>query len=250
MEVIISIIIFIFGTCLGSFYACIGYRIPNKISTIKPSSFCPNCKEPLKWYMNIPLFSFIYLKGRCHYCKEKINKLYFITELLTGLLFMISYIYFGFTYHFYIILILISVLAVTLNTDMRYYYISDRVIVLSILGEFLVYFYYLTGKEITYQIISALVLFGIMYSIKLLGDKIFKRESLGGGDIKLMLLIGLTLGIIDGITSLFISSTLALIVSIIIMKKNKEGILPFGPFLLIGAIIMFIFSYNGLTIIL
>lgn len=249
MEVIINIIIFMFGICLGSFYACIGYRIPNDISTVKPNSFCPKCKEPLKWYMNIPLFSYLFLKGKCAYCKEKISIFYFLTELLTGVLFVSSHIYFGFGQNFFISIILISVLAVTINTDLKYYYISDRVIVLSILGELLIYLYYLNSKDIIYYIVSALVMFGIMFGIKILGDKAFKKESLGGGDIKLMLLVGLTLGIIDGITSLLISSIMALILSVVVMKKNKEGIVPFGPFLIIGTMIMYILSYNGMTII-
>jgi prepilin signal peptidase PulO-like enzyme (type II secretory pathway) len=249
MEILTYITIFILGTCLGSFYACIGYRIPNKISTVKPNSFCPNCKTPLKWYMNIPLFSFIYLKGKCAFCKEKISRLYIITELLTGILFTASYIYFGISKELFISLTLISVLAVTMITDLKYLYISDRVIVLSIIIELITYMIYLNKKDITYLIISAITMFGIMYAIKLLGDFVFKRESLGGGDIKLMLLVGLTLGIIDAVTSLLISSTLALIFSIIIMKKNEEKIVPFGPFLIIGTMIMFILSYNGINII-
>ena len=249
MNIIIYIFIFLIGICLGSFYACMGYRIPNKISTIKPSSHCPNCKEPLKWYMNIPLFSYIFLKGKCAYCKEKISLLYFITELLTGILFLISYIYFGLSLEYFKSIILISVLAVTINTDIKYYYISDRVIVISLISMLAIYFYYLDGKDITYYIVSAGVMFGIMLIIKLIGDKIFKRESLGGGDIKLMLLIGLTLGIIDAVTSLLISSLTALIFSLIIMKKNNDNIVPFGPFLIIGTIIMFILVYNGLTIV-
>lgn len=249
MEVVISIIIFMFGLCLGSFYACIGYRIPNDISTVSPGSFCPKCKEPLKWYMNIPLFSYIFLKGKCAYCKEKISLFYPLTELMTGILFTLSYILFGFGQNFLISIILISVLSVTINTDLKYYYISDRVIVLSILSEILIYLYYLNTKDLIYNIVSGLVMFGIMFSIKLIGDKVFKKESLGGGDIKLMLLVGLTLGIIDGITSLLISSVLALIFSILIMKKNKEGIIPFGPFLIIGTMIMYILSINGITIV-
>ena len=83
----IYVFIFITGVCLGSFYACIGYRIPNKISIVKPSSFCPNCKNSLKWYMNIPLLSYIFLKGKCAYCKEKISITYFLIELTTGILF-------------------------------------------------------------------------------------------------------------------------------------------------------------------
>lgn len=248
MEIFITIIIFMFGICLGSFYACIGYRIPNKISTIKPRSFCPNCNETLKWYMNIPVFSYIYLKGKCAYCQEKISKYYLFSELFTGILFSVSYLYFGINLEFFISLILISVLSITIVTDFKYYYISDRVILTSIILEIAIYLYYLNFKDGLYYIVSGIFMFLLMFTIKLIGDYIFKKESLGGGDIKLMSLIGLTLGIINGITSLLISSTLALIASLIILKKNEEHIVPFGPFIILGAIIMYILAYNGITI--
>lgn len=249
MEVLIYIMIFILGSCLGSFFACIGYRIPNKISTIKPGSFCPNCKKPLKWYMNIPLFSYIFLRGKCAYCKKKINITYFIIELFTGLMYLLSYIYFSLSLEFFIMIIIISALSVTIVTDFNYYYISDRVIIISLILELVVYIYYLSIKEIGYYLLSGIVLFLIMLTIKFFGDKIFKRESLGGGDVKLVALIGMSLGIINAITSLIISSVLALISSLVLMKKNEEKLIPFGPFLLIGTIIMYILAFNNLTII-
>lgn len=249
MEVLISIMIFLFGICLSSFYCCIGYRIPNKISTVKPSSFCPNCKTPLKWYMNIPLFSFIFLKGKCAFCKEKISKMYFIIELLGGILFLSSYLYFGLTKEFFIMIVLVSMLLVTIVTDFRYYYISDRVIVIGTILILGVYIYYLGLKETLFYVASGIIMFLLMWVIKLLGDKAFKKESLGGGDIKLMIPLGLSLGVIDAVTSLLISSSLALIASIVMLKKSEENIVPFGPFLLLGTIIMFILAYNGIGLL-
>ncbi len=249
IEVIKTIFVFIFGIIFGSFYACIGYRIPNKISIVSPHSFCPNCKKTLKWYMNIPLFSYIFLKGKCYYCHEKISPLYFITELLTGTLFALSYIYFKLSPSFFIMLTLISALSVTIVTDFKYYYISDRVIVISLIIIFLTHLQNYGITKTLYYVISALIMLIMMYLLKLVGDKIFKRESLGGGDIKLTLVIGLTLGLINGITSLMISSTLALTISLITLKNNKERIIPFGPFLIIGTIIMYILNYNGISII-
>ena len=249
MESLIIIMIFLLGICLGSFYCCIGYRIPNKISTIRPNSFCPKCKTPLKWYMNIPLFSYIFLKGKCAFCKEKISKMYFIIELFCGLLFLSSYIYFGISKNFFILIILSSALLVTIVTDFKYYYISDRVILLSSISVLITYIYYLNYKELFYYIISGISCFLLMWGIKLIGDKVFKKESLGGGDIKLMILIGLTLGIIDAITSLLISSSLALIMSIFMIKKSEENIVPFGPFLLIGTMVMYILSCNGISLV-
>ena len=249
MEVLISIMIFLFGICLGSFYCCIGYRIPNKISTVKPSSFCPNCKTPLKWYMNIPLFSFIFLKGKCAFCKEKISKMYFIIELLGGILFLSSYLYFGLTKEFFIMIVLVSMLLVTIVTDFKYYYISDRVIIIGTILILGIYIYYIGIKETSVYIASAIIMFLLMWVIKLLGDKAFKKESLGGGDIKLMIPLGLTLGLINAVTSLLISSSLALLASIIMLRKSEENIVPFGPFLLLGTIIMFILAYNGISLL-
>jgi len=249
MEVFISIMIFLFGICLGSFYCCIGYRIPNKISTVKPGSFCPNCKTPLKWYMNIPLFSFIFLKGKCAFCKEKISKMYFILELLGGLLFLASYLYFGLSKEFFIMIVLVSMLLVTIVTDFKYYYISDRVIIIGTILILGIYIYYIGIKETSVYIASAIIMFLLMWVIKLLGDKAFKKESLGGGDIKLMIPLGLTLGLINAVTSLLISSSLALLASIIMLRKSEENIVPFGPFLLLGTIIMFILAYNGISLL-
>lgn len=238
MNLLIKIMFFVLGACLGSFYACIGYRIPNKISTIKPSSYCPKCNKTLKWYMNIPLVSFIILKGKCAYCKEKISYTYFLIELLTASLFLGSYILFGINYNLIIILTLISALMITLVTDLNYFYISDRVIIISSLTVLITRLYCLPFKECLSYIISSLVLFIIMYIIKLLGDKILKRECLGGGDIKLMILIGLSLGIYHSLIALFIGSIIALIIAL--SFKGKEDMIPYGPFLLIGTIISFI----------
>ncbi len=242
MNLLIKIMFFILGACLGSFYACIGYRIPNKISTIKPSSYCPKCNKTLKWYMNIPLISFIILKGRCAYCKEKISITYFLIELLTASLFLGSYILFGFNYNLIIILILISALMITLVTDLNYFYISDRIIVISSLIILITWFYYLPFKECLSYILSAVILFVIMYLIKVIGDKVLKKECLGGGDIKLMIPIGLSLGIYYSLIALFIGSTMALIFTLSL--KSKEEMIPYGPFLLIGTIASFIIKVS------
>ena len=239
MKCILSLMIFIIGSCLGSFYGCMGYRIPNKINTIKPGSFCANCKKPLKWYMNIPLFSYIFLKGKCYYCKKKIGISNFLLELFTGLTFLLFYNMCGFTMNFFVLVVLVSVLAVTLISDICYYYISDRVIALGILSIYIIHFIFEKSNfKLLEFTITGIVMFVSMLCIKLLGDKIFKKESLGGGDIKLMGLMGLTLGsIITSFISLFISSLLALVYSLF---NRKNNIIPFGPFLIIGTIITYI----------
>lgn len=240
MELITKIMIFVLGSCLGSFYACIGYRIPNKISLTKPNSFCPNCKKEIKWYMNIPLLSYILLKGKCAYCKSKIDPLSFIIELLTGTFFLGSYIMFGLGENFIISVIIISALMVTIVSDFEYYYISDRVIFISAILTLITRVYFNGFAESIKYILSGTMLFLMMLGLKTIGDKVLKKECLGGGDIKLMLLIVITLGFYYSLVSIFIGSLIALICSLIIMKKKNNEEIPYGPFLLIGTLISFI----------
>lgn len=240
MEILISIFLFIIGICLGSFYGCVGYRIPNKISLTKPNSFCSNCNKPLKWYMNIPLFSFIFLKGKCYYCKSNIGIKYFLIELFTGISFVLSYLLCDISLNFFILIILISMISITIISDIDYYYISDRMIIISIISIYIVHLAYEKSNfdYLKYTIVG-LIMFFIMFLIKVLGDKVFKKESLGGGDIKLMGVVGLTFGsIVNSFISLFISCILALLS--ILFTKRKDNIIPFGPFILLGTLITYI----------
>lgn len=234
------ILMALLGAVLGSFYACMGYRIPNKISLIYPRSHCENCKKELKWYMNIPIFSYIFLKGKCAYCHKKINPLSFIVEVLTSVLFVCFYLRYAFSLHGIFAYILISVLSVTLISDINYYYISDRVIVISYILS-LISIIFQNKEELVYLLIGSVCSFVFFFLTKLIGDKVFKRESLGWGDVKLILLIGLCLGIFPTFVSIFLGSLLGLIFSIFDSSKRE---IPFGPFLLIGSLIVLYFYSN------
>lgn len=242
MQIITIIFITILGAIMGSFLGCMGYRIPNKIKTTYPSSFCESCHHPLKWYMNIPILSYIFLKGRCAYCKKPINFIYPFVEMVSALLFLCNYLMYDFTFNFWIATILTCALMVTIISDFLYYYISDRVLIISGISIIITLCVCLEMSEVFKHIIASALLFAIMYGLKLLGNYMFKKESLGDGDIKLMAIIALALGAINSFVALFIGSVVGLIFSFIISKKNKDGIIPFGPFLLIGAIITLYFS--------
>lgn len=237
MNYLIILLLFILGSVIGSFLGCMGYRIPNKIKTTHPSSFCENCKEKLKWYMNIPIISYIFLKGKCYYCHKPIGFIYFLSELICGILFVANYIIYGFSMNFFIGIILTCILIVTIVSDFKYYYISDRVIILGIISLLITMIIFESNEYVFKNIIYSIIMFGIMYLIKLIGNLIFKKESLGDGDIKLMGVIGLALGLVNGFVTLFLGSVIGLIYSFITIKNNKDGIIPFGPFLLIGSII-------------
>lgn len=240
MKILIVIFIGVLGAILGSFYACMGYRIPNKIPLTKPNSYCESCKKEIKWYMNIPVFSYLFLHGKCAYCKNKIDSLAFIVEIMVSFLFIIFYLKYGLTIKFFISVTLTSILAVTMVSDFRYYYVSDRVVILGLIS--LIVLAYFDKDFMYYKIISGIVMFLLMFLIKIIGDKSFKRESLGGGDVKLLGLIGLALGFYPTLISLVISCSMTLVYYFLSKQDEKE--IPFGPFLLIGALLVLYFIPN------
>ena len=242
MNILIMIWIMIIGAIMGSFLGCMGYRIPNKIKTTYPSSFCSSCKKPLKWYMNIPIISYIFLRGKCAYCKKKIGFIYFLCEILGLLLFGLNYYLFGFTLNFFLSTILTCVLIVTIVSDFKFFYISDRVLIISYILILVVKFIFLPYKTVLYDIGTSILLFLIMYGIKILGNNMFNRESLGDGDIKLMGVLALSLGLINSFIALFFAAVLGLVFSLIMMKRIKDGLIPFGPFLIMGSLLVIYFS--------
>lgn len=255
IEILIYVIIFIFGLVFGSFYNVVGYRLPNNKSIAYPASNCPKCKHKLRFYELIPVLSYIFLKGKCSKCKEKISIIYPIFEFITGLLFLLSYISFGFSMKFIIAITFISILIIITISDIRYYIIPDEVL---LIGIILVIFELLINSFINNidivngvfkPILNGVLSFALLYVFKLLGDFLFKKESLGGGDIKLLFLIGLTIGFDMSIVSIFLASFIALPLSIIGLVKNNTNVLPFGPYLSISSIIILL-SKIDLNIIL
>ena len=242
-----GILVFILGLVMGSFSACMGYRIPNKISTYKKRSFCPKCKKQLKWYMNIPIISYLFLKGKCAYCKEKISLVYPIVEITSAFLYLLAFeVYINSNdpniYAFLVAITLSTAFLITTVSDFIYYYISDRVVLISLIIIIALKYFFIGFDATLSSIIYAAALFALMIFIKFCGDRIFKKESLGGGDIKLMGLIGATLGFVPSLICLFISSIMGLIFSLFAHSDDKSHIIPFGPFLLISAIVCFYFS--------
>ena len=120
MEVYFTIIVFIFGTLLGSFYNVVGYRLPKGLSLIKPGSFCPKCNHSLKWYELIPVLSFMIQRGKCRECKCKISWFYPTIEFTTGILFMISYLIFGFSVEFFIACVIVTFFVIVIVSDTKY----------------------------------------------------------------------------------------------------------------------------------
>lgn len=249
MEVYYVIISFIFGTLLGSFYNVVGYRLPNNLSIVYPDSFCPKCKHKLKWYELIPIFSFLIQGGKCRNCKCKISWFYPTIEFLTGLLFMLSYIKYGFTTECLISMLIASFFVIVIVSDMNYLIIPDEVTFFFSLVMIIIKFAFFGVKSGINSILYGLLLFAIMYLVMLLGNKVLKKECLGGGDIKIMFFVGSILSPLEGLFSLFLASTIALPFSIIILySKNKNKVVPFGPFILLGLLIVYYFNIDVIAL--
>ena len=243
------VLLFIIGACLGSFYLVVGKRLPKNEDIIFSRSKCDNCNHTLFWYDLIPIFSYIFLRGKCKYCHKKISITNLLIEISMGLLFSIGYIYMGFSYRYFIYLILISLIVLIFITDFLYYIILDSPLVVSSILIIILKLIYNGYKDTILSILSGIVIFLVMYLIKIIGDKIFKRESLGGGDIKLSFVIGLTLGFRLSLISLILSSFLALPYSVASLKLQKNNEVPFGPFLVSSLFIVFLFYDKFINII-
>jgi len=240
---------FMVGAILGSFYYVVAYRIPKGESIIYPPSHCPKCNHRLGPLELIPIFSYILQLGKCKNCKSKISIFYPLFEITCGLLFGFSYLSYGLTPQLIITLTFISMIVIIVLSDIYYMIISDGVLIffsICLIIEMII----INGLNYALShILFGIISFILMYLLKLFGDFLFKKESMGGGDIKLLFTFGLMFGWQMSIVSIFIASIIGLPISLIIMKKNNDHVLPFGPYLGLAAIIIVLFHLDINTVI-
>lgn len=239
-----SILLFILGACLGSFYLVIGMRLPVGGNVVNSRSVCDHCKKELKWWHLIPIFSYIILGGKCYYCKKKVSILNLLYELSTGFLFLYGYYKFGISYEFYRFLIVASLMMIIFASDFTYMIINDSPIIVASVLMFILRFYYNGIKDALIALVCGIALFLAMYLIKIIGDKLFQKESLGGGDIKFAFAIGIIVGYKLGLCTLILSCFMAIpyCTAAIMLKKNNE--VPYGPFLAASLFITAAFAYK------
>lgn len=244
MDIYYIVVSFIFGITLGSFYNVVGYRLPRDESLIYPSSHCTNCNHKLGLLDLIPVFSFLFLKGSCRYCSNKISWFYPFFEFMTGVLFVCAYLVFGISLEFLLALIFISTLLIVIISDYQTMIIPDQLLIFSSFAIIAVLLMQ-NGLETTcYSILHGVGAFLFMFSLKKFGDFLFKKESMGGGDIKLMFIFGLIMGLPMSIVAVFVSSFIGLPISLIVLYKKKDHEIPFGPFLSIAAILLFLLQID------
>lgn len=261
-----TVFAFIFGTCVGSFLNVCIWRLPRNKSIVIPRSYCPHCQAPIRGYDNIPLISYLVLKGRCRDCGKRISPRYFIVELLSGMIFALFY----FNYHshpenLFIYLLLASALVAITFIDFEHKIIPDMItypgIVIGLLVSLIVkhqapfIFSHIPWIDsLIDSLLGVLAGGGILWAIAILS-----KGGMGGGDIKLGAMIGAFLGWQDTLLALLLAFFVGAVIGIILMllklftskslkaawKKRKEFI-PFGPYLALATLVTIL---KGQTII-
>ena len=232
-----AMISFGFGLLWGSFFNVCILRIPADQSVVFDHSRCPNCLTALKWYMNIPVLSYLFLRAKCATCKTRISIQYPLVELLSGVLFVWLFFNFGWSLRFLLYGVFCAALLVISVIDLYHQIIPDE---LSLPGIVLGFMAALILPDVTWQeSLLGIVCGGGIFLLVAYGyEKIAGREGLGGGDVKLLAMIGAWLGYQSILIVVIISSFLGAAIGITLMMikgKDFKMAIPFGPFLAVAA---------------
>lgn len=247
----IIFVIFIFGLVFGSFANVCIYRMPREMSVVFPPSHCTKCNTPILWYDNIPVLSYLFLKGKCRKCNDKISLRYPLVELSCGILFALMFFVTGLTYMLpFFCLFAFCMLVITL-IDYDFQIIPDEfsvgLIIIGILISFINVFLGTTFLErFAGSVLGTLAGGGSLILLAIAGKFMFKQDAMGGGDIKLMAGVGAFIGWQRVLLAIFIAAFIGSIIGIalIITKKMKRrDMMPFGPCLAIGSITTLFLPY-------
>ena len=235
---------FIFGTLIGSFLNVCIYRLPISKSIVHPRSMCPSCQNTIRFYDNIPILSYLWLGGRCRYCKTPISIRYLLVELMGGLFCLSVFLKYGLTFPAMVYYVFIATLIVITFIDIDHRIIPDY---LSLPGIPIFFLASLALPSLTYwdALIGILVGGGSLFLVAWTYHLITKKEGMGGGDIKLLAMIGALIGWKGVLFTIFISSAAGALSGMTIMLLTRQSMklaVPFGPFLAIGAIAYIFFG--------
>ena len=247
MNSVIAIYIFFLGSVFASFFGVIIDRVPKEISIVSPCSKCDNCGHELKWYENIPIFSYIFQGGKCSNCKTKIPCFLFVLEIIGGLSLLLVYLKYGLTIEC-LLICLISLMMLLIGgfdyktnlvLDVFLYILAGLNISLFLYRVFVLKLYYLD------YVVSLFVGLLFFLSLKLIMSKILKKDALGSGDIYLVSIMGLCFKPIELLMAISLASLIGSVISIILIKINKTDRneeIAFCPYLCFGFYMMFIFG--------
>jgi len=265
-QVAMAVWLFVLGCAIGSFLNVVIWRMPRGMTVREPRrSFCPNCENPIRWHDNVPLLGFLVLGGKCRDCGQPIAWRYPVVEALTGVLFALVYLTQGVGAgvdpgQLVIMLLLTTLLIVASAIDMDWLIIPDEVSYYGLLGGLLAGFLLpqlhvgrasyqtyegLTGLTHLDGLIAAVIgaLGGglIVLGVALFGALLFRKEAMGIGDVKLMAMVGAFFGWKVVLVAFFISPFVGLLYGIPLLIRKGEHVMPYGPFLSIGAVAALLF---------
>ncbi len=232
----------VLGASVGSFMNVCVTRLPKGESLLRPRSRCPECSGQIAWYDNVPLLSWILLRGKCRQCRTSISFQYPAVELATAAIWIGMALMYGPTWRALQGSILFSLLLTISLIDARHYLIPDA---LSIggLGAGLALSLLPGPPSFLTSVIGAALGFGVLLAVGLLGEWVFKKPAMGGGDIKMMAMVGAFLGPAGAMLTIFIGALAGTLVFAPLSLKTKREV-PFGVFLGLGAAIAFLFGQS------
>jgi leader peptidase (prepilin peptidase)/N-methyltransferase len=228
---IVALVIFIFGAMIGSFLNVVIYRIPKGESIVFPASKCQSCQTPLKWYHNIPIFSWLALRGKCAFCQEPIAKQYPLVEFITGIIFTALYFKLGLVWYLPFMAASFAALFALVMIDFKYMAVPDNV-------NFAALIFALVQPNFFNVLMYASIAAGGLYLIGLLSSLLARREAMGGADVIVAGTMGALLGFPNFFVALFLSALLAMIPALI----NRENGVPFVPFLALATFIVYLYD--------
>jgi leader peptidase (prepilin peptidase) / N-methyltransferase len=232
--------IFIFGTLIGSFLNVLIIRIPKDESIAFPASHCMSCNTPLRVWHNIPLFSWLFLRGKCGFCGEKISIQYPLVELLSGLIFLLSALKFGYTFQALGVAVTFSLILALSAIDFRYKMVPDS---LNLAAITTAVFSVTSFDQFGYNITNALLFAGGFSLMRFYVSYVIKKEAMGEADIMIAATIGALLGVKLGLVAIFLGAVLALPALILTRDESDESKeLPFIPFLAMGCWLVLMFD--------
>ncbi len=234
----IAIVVFIFGTLIGSFLNVVIYRIPKGESIVFPSSKCQSCGNSLKWYHNIPVFSWLFLRGKCGFCKDNISAQYPLVELVTGFIFMALYLKLGLVWHLLFVALSFSALFALVMIDFKYMAVPDNV-------NFAALLFALVQPAFLEGLMYAAIAAGGLWLIGLLSSLLARRQAMGGADVIVAGTMGALLAFPNFFVALFLSALLALIPALIWRDKG----VPFVPFLALATFIVYLYDTQATALL-
>jgi leader peptidase (prepilin peptidase) / N-methyltransferase len=228
------------GLCVGSFLNVCILRLPRDQSLVRPRSTCPNCQQPIAWRDNIPVFSWLWLRGKCRWCHKPISMQYPLIEALVGLLFGAAVFAYGPTLHAVGAALFGTLLLGIAITDARHYIIPDEFT----WGGLVIGLLLALGGGVDgflQALLGAAVGFVLLWLVGMAGTWVFKEEAMGGGDVKMMAMVGSFVGWQGVLLTVFAGAALGSLIFIPLSIKKKR-LVPFGVFLAVGAVVAFVFG--------